>query len=79
MELSGEQREILYRAWLFNRAAGAGQVLEDWAIPAAHKLAEAGWLERRIQDGELTWWWTEAAETAFNLAALTRPKPADLN
>jgi hypothetical protein len=80
MEFGEEQREILYRAWLLNRAAGAGQVLEDGVIPDAHRLWEKGWLERRFEDnGDLSWWWTEAAEIAFNLASLTRSKPAGLN
>jgi hypothetical protein len=71
MELTETHREILYQAWLLNRAAGAGQVLEDGAIPDAHELAEAGWLKRRIQDDQVTWWWSDRAETALGLASLT--------
>jgi hypothetical protein len=46
-------------------------VLEDWAIPAAHELAEAGWLDRRIEGGEVTWWWSDRADLALSLDALT--------
>ena len=75
MNLTPVQQEILYRAWLFARA-GNGQVVTDEAIPDAHRLAEAGWLERRFVDGEMSWWWTSQAETALELGALTtRPSP----
>ena len=70
MQFDAEQLEILFRARMLG--VGRGQVLEGWAYPAAHELAEAGWLERRFQpDGELSWWWTPQAETALNLTALT--------
>jgi hypothetical protein len=38
-------------------------------IQAAPTLAEGGWLERRVEDnGDTSWWWTPAAETALNLS-----------
>jgi hypothetical protein len=55
MEFTETQREILFNAWLFARD-GNGQVIEDWAYPDAHELAEMGWLERRFEpDGEMSW------------------------
>jgi hypothetical protein len=48
-------------------------VLEDPGLyPAAVELAEQGWLQRRFvtEPGALSWWWTGAAETALELAAL---------
>jgi hypothetical protein len=73
------QLEILHNAYLLH-LEGRGQVVEDWAIPEAHELCEAGWLERRFEpDGELSWWWTREADTALDLSALTRSEPADWN
>ena len=69
MELTATQKEILFNAWVLARE-GKGQVVEDWAIPDAHRLAEEGWLERRIQDDQVTWWWSDRAELALNLDAL---------
>ena len=70
MELSQEQAEILYRAYVLSKA-GCGQVIENWAYPAAHELAEHGWLERRFEpDDELSWWWTPAAEMALDTSRL---------
>ena len=70
MDFTAEQQEILFRAWLFARD-GNGQVLEPWAYPDAHRLAEQGWLERRSEDnGDMSWWWTPAAETALDVNGL---------
>jgi hypothetical protein len=48
-------------------------VVQDDCYPDAHHLAEGGWLERRFvePDGELAWFWTQQAETALDLSALT--------
>jgi hypothetical protein len=70
MELTETQQEILFNAWVLARE-GKGQVLEPWAHPDAHDLAEHGWLERRFQpDGELAWFWTAEAEHAVDVNAL---------
>jgi hypothetical protein len=72
VELTEEHLEIAGRAWALARE-GKGQVLEDWAVPSAHELAEAGWLERRIEpNGDTSWWWTPAAETALGLSAIVQ-------
>ncbi len=69
MEFDTEQLEILYRAKLLG--AERGQVLEDWAYPSAHRLAEAGWLQRRFVGDELAWFLAPTAELAFELHGLT--------
>lgn len=52
------QAEILVDARLLARE-GNGQVVEDWALPDAVELADAGWLQRRMLDnGHASWWWT---------------------
>jgi hypothetical protein len=70
MEFTETQQEILVNAWLLARD-GKGQVITNDAYPDAHELAEAGWLERRFEpDGEMSWWWTPAAETALDMNQL---------
>jgi hypothetical protein len=70
MELTETQKKIAANAWAL-ASEGKGQVLEDWAIPEAHELAEAGWLERRIEpNGDRSWWWTSAGETALGLSGV---------
>ena len=52
---------------------GGGVVLDDSGLyPAAHELAEQGWLRRRFvtDDSTMSWWWAAAAETALDLSAL---------
>ena len=70
MNFTDEQHEILYRAAVLARK-GAGQVLEPWAIVEADELAEAGWLERRFEaNGDMSWWWTDAAERTLDVNRL---------
>ncbi len=65
MALTNVQLELLLAARMLARE-GKGIVVEDDAYPEADSLAEAGWLERRIEpDGEMSWWWTDRAETAL--------------
>ena len=71
MELDQTELEVAFACWALARE-NRGAVVADTAIPAAHRLADHGWLERRIEpDGELSWWWTAAAETALDVNALT--------
>ena len=76
MDFTETEQEILVNAWLLARE-GKGQVLEDWAMPDAQQLADAGWLERRTVDanGDTAWFWTQAAETALDMNALRRDDP----
>jgi hypothetical protein len=70
MEFTETQKEILYNAWALARE-GKGQVVEDSAYPFADQLARAGWLERRIEpSGDVSWWWSRAAEVACALSGL---------
>jgi hypothetical protein len=70
VELTETQLEILSSAWALH-ARGCGLEVEDEYVPDTDQLAELGWLERRLDGDELTWWWTGRAETALQLNALT--------
>jgi hypothetical protein len=71
MEFTDTQQEILANAHLLAHDGGKGQVLEDWAFPDAHELAEHGWLSRRFEaNGDMSWHWTDAAEHALDVNAL---------
>lgn len=71
MDFTEVQQDLLIAAWATARD-GNGIVIEDHAYPDAHDLAELGWLERRFEpDGEMSWWWTQQAETALETSALT--------
>ncbi len=80
MDMTPTQFELLFAAHMLARE-NRGMVIADEAYPAAHELAEHGWLSRRLEpDGELSWWWTPAAETALGLGNLTTPpEGANLN
>lgn len=70
MELTETKLDLLFTAWALARE-NKGMVIKDDAYPAADDLAEHGWLERRFEpDGEMSWWWTGAGETALELVAL---------
>jgi hypothetical protein len=70
VEFTETQMDLLTAAWATARD-GNGLVITNDAYPDAHRLAEAGWLERRFtQDGEVAWFWTEAAEKAFDYGEL---------
>ena len=81
MELTKDHMHVLYRAWAASRSGG-GIVLEDLGLYVeAQDLAERGWLERRFvtDDGEMSWWWTPAAEMALDLNALTANRSSAVN
>jgi hypothetical protein len=69
MDFTDTQAEILVNAHLLS-LEGNGQVVQPDCVPDAHRLAEAGWLERRIQHDHVTWWWTPQAENALKLSEL---------
>jgi hypothetical protein len=72
MHFTDQMQEIVGNAYLLS-LEGKGQVLEDDAVPDAHRLAEAGWLEMRFEpNGDMSWWWTGTAETALDMSALTQ-------
>lgn len=78
--MNATQLELLCNAWAL-ASHGRGMVIAPDAYPDAHRLAERGWLERRIEEnGDMSWWWTPAAETALALGNLsTPPEGANLN
>jgi len=70
MEFTATQLDLLTAAWATSRD-GNGIVIEDHAYPDAHELAEQGWLKRRFEEGgKMSWWWTPAADQAFEYGAL---------
>ena len=69
MRLTEEHLDIASAAAIA-AAEGRGLVLADHAYPAAHELAEAGWLERYFGGGELCWRWSRQADTALALGNL---------
>jgi hypothetical protein len=79
VELTPERLEVASDAY-FAGLDGKGIVVHDWAVPAAHDLAEGGWLERRFEpDGVMSWWWTPAAETALGLSAIVQSTASGQN
>jgi hypothetical protein len=70
MELNQRKLEILHNAFMLSHS-GRGQVVQPEALRDAHELCEQGWLERRIHDDQVTWWWSAKAETALALDAMT--------
>ena len=70
MELNDTRLELLCNAWLL-APMGIGMVVTDDAFVDAHYLAEHGWLKRRVEaDGQVSWWWSERADAAFDLTQL---------
>jgi len=69
VEFTETQAEILTNAYLLS-LAGNGQVVQDECLPDAHRLCEAGWLDRHIIGDEVTWWWSKQAEGALQLSEL---------
>jgi hypothetical protein len=74
MELTDEHLQVAFNAWAAAQDGG-GVVIDDPGLfPAADELAEQGWLRRRFvtEPGEMSWWWTPAAEHALDVAGLLR-------
>jgi hypothetical protein len=69
MELTDEQADLLTLAWLLARD-GHGMVVTDESVPDADALAQRGWLERFLRDGQLCWRWPAQAEHALDVAEL---------
>lgn len=68
--LTTEHLELAFLAWAIAQQGHDGMVLEGDAYPAAHQLAEAGWLERYFRDDTLCWRWAPTADTALQLGEL---------
>lgn len=79
MILTETHYELLAGAYFASRAEGIGMVVEPHAVPVAHELAEAGWLERYVRDDELRWRWTGAAEGALDMSALLTAYASSMN
>jgi hypothetical protein len=70
MDLKQDHLYVAFAAWAAAQKGG-GITVGANHLHAAHDLAEEGWLERRFVTGDLSWWWTTAADTALALDALT--------
>jgi hypothetical protein len=73
MQLTEDHLQVAFNAWAAAQDGG-GVVLEDPGLyPAAHELAEQGWVQRRfVGPGDvMSWWWSPHAETALAINALT--------
>ncbi|MGN6169320.1 MAG: hypothetical protein ACTHQQ_14305 [Solirubrobacteraceae bacterium] len=86
LEFAETQLELLHACWALGAgrwalgARGGGVVIADDIYPEAHAPAEAGWLERRIEDdGEMSWWWTRRGETALGLCGLVESMRQGMN
>jgi hypothetical protein len=81
MELTADHLQLGLGAWAAAQDGG-GVVLDDPGLyPAAHELAEQGWLKRPFvtDDAALSWWWSQRADLALALSALTgRRRPREL-
>jgi len=72
VELTQDHLHVAFSAWAAAQNDG-GVVLEEPGLyPAAHQLAEQGWLQRRFvtDRGEPSWWWSPRAELALERSAL---------
>jgi hypothetical protein len=79
MGFTEDQLLVASDAWAAARKGG-GLVLKHEFYPAAHDLAEAGWLSRRFEpDGEMSWWWKPEAELTLDVSALMRSTDGRVN
>jgi hypothetical protein len=67
--LKADDLQVVYDLYLARQAGLAGAVKPEY-LPAAHRLTEAGWLARRIQDDDVVFEFTDQGMTALNLDAL---------
>ena len=70
MEFTETEAEILVNCWLLARE-GKGQVVQDWALPVADRLEQVGWIKHHCTEDAIAWFWTDRAEQALDLNALT--------
>jgi hypothetical protein len=77
MDLTDTQLDALFTA---KALAPKGFVPVEEVVPELEQLVEATWLRTEEQDnGDLSFYWTQQAETALDLSNLTTVGDADLN
>ena len=77
MEFTETQLEALFTA---KALAPKGFVPVEDAVPELEQLVEATWLRTEQQDnGDLSFYWTQQAETALDLSNLTTIEGPNLN
>jgi hypothetical protein len=69
-----DELRVLFDAWVVHQD-GEAFAPQDVFLPECHRLAEAGWLERRMHGDDVVFRWSDQAEAALNLsAAMTTAK-----
>jgi hypothetical protein len=76
--LTDDEGQVAADLWAARMGGFAAAVKPEY-LPAAHTLAERGWLERRWHGDDMLWWFTDTGLAALDLNALRRNDPADLN
>lgn len=77
-ELTEDEGQVVTDLWAARMGGLAGAVKPEY-LPAAHTLAERGWLERRWHGDDMVWWFTDQGLAALDLNTLRRDSQADQN
>ena len=67
--LTDDELQVAYDLWAARMGGLAADVKPEF-YPAAHDLAERGWLERRFDGDDMLWWFTDTGLAALNMNAL---------
>jgi hypothetical protein len=76
--LTDDELQVAYDLWAARMGGLAADVKPEY-YPAAHTLAERGWLERRWHGDDMVWRFTDTGLAALNLNSLRRNSEADKN
>ena len=68
--LTDDEGQVVADLWAARMFGLAADVKPEF-YPAAHTLAERGWLERRWHGDDMVWWFTDQGLAALDLNALT--------
>jgi hypothetical protein len=79
VDLTADECRVAFSAWAASRTGGGIQLEDGADYPAAHALAERGWLRRGFVRGALSWFWTAQADQALAVADLTGPGRVSAN
>jgi hypothetical protein len=72
--LTEDDKVVAFDLWVARLNSKAGAVKPEY-LPAAHNLAERGWLSRRIENDDLIWEFTDQGLTALELSGLLTNQP----
>ena len=76
--LTDDEGQVIADLWAARMARLAGAVKPEF-YPAAHALAERGWLERRWHGDDMVFWFTDTGLAALDMNSLRRDSQADQN